>query len=79
VRISKDLSIIHIVTIPSNLAAFVEMVAPVSPILVIFLQFTTGQQMAEFIGDSNDLQHMRREASRGLFETLVTACRPYYQ
>jgi len=35
--------------------------------------------MAEFIGDSNDLRHKRREASRGLFEMLVTACRAYYQ
>jgi len=49
------------------------------PILVNFLRFTTDQQIAEIIDNSNHLQHMRREVSGGLFETLVTICMAYYQ
>ena len=56
-----------------------EMAASISPILVNFLQFAPGQKIAEIIGDSNDSQHLRREVSRGLFETLVTICGAYYQ
>jgi len=63
----------------ADLAAFEGMAASTWPILVNFLRFTAGQQMAEFIGDSNDSRHMRREASRGLFETLVKVCRADYQ
>jgi hypothetical protein len=61
VRILQDLAVIYLVTNLANLAAFVEMAASISPILVNFLRFTTGQKMAEIIGDSNDLQHKRRE------------------
>jgi hypothetical protein len=75
----KDLSVIHVVTNPADLAVIVEMLASTWPILVNFLRFATGQQTAKIIGDSNDLQHKRRGVSRGLFETLVTVLRPYYQ
>ena len=60
-RIPKDLSINQYVTIPADLAGFVEMVAPISPISVNFLRFGTGQQMAEFIGNSDDLRQSVRE------------------
>ncbi len=53
--------------------------AAAGPISVIFLRFTTGHQIAEIIGNSNDLQHMRRAVSRGLFETLVTVYSVDYQ
>jgi hypothetical protein len=79
VRIPKDLSVIHIVTIPPDLVPFVEMAESKWPILVNFLRFTTGQQRAEFIDNSNELRQMGREVSRGLFETLVTVCKTYYQ
>ena len=77
-RIPKDLSVTHLVTIPVDLTAFAEIAASAWPILVIFLRFTTGHQIAEIIGNSNDSQRMRREVSRGLFETLVAACIAYY-
>ncbi len=79
IRIPKGLSVTQLVTIPADLAAFVEVAASISPISVIFLRFTTGQEIAEFIDDSNDLQHLRRDVSRGSFETLVTVCSSYYQ
>jgi hypothetical protein len=53
--------------------------AAAGPISVNFLRFGTGHQIAEIIGNSNDLQHMRREVSRGLFETLIAVCRADYQ
>ena len=77
--ILRDLAVIHIVTIPADLAVFVELATSISPILVYFLRFATGQQIAEIIGNPNDFQHMRREVSRGLFETLVAVCIAYYQ
>jgi hypothetical protein len=49
----------------------VEIAASISPISVIFLRFATGQRIGEIIGNSNDLQHMRREVPRGLTVQVV--------
>jgi hypothetical protein len=61
VQILKDLSVTQLVTIPADLAEFVEMATSISPILVFFLRFTSGQQMAEVIGNSDDLRQSGRE------------------
>ncbi len=55
-----------------------ELAASTCPISVHFLRFISGQQIAEIVDNSNDLQHLRREVSRGLFETLVEVCTAYY-
>jgi hypothetical protein len=61
VRILRDLAVIIVVTIPVDLTAFVEMAASISPISVNFLRFATGQQMAKFIGHSDELRQSERE------------------
>ena len=60
-RIPKDLSVIHIVTNPTDLAVYVEIAASTCPISVNLLRFGTSRQRARIIGDSNDSQHKRRE------------------
>ena len=60
-RIPNDLSVIHIVTNPTDLAVYVEIPASTCPISVNSLRFGTSRQRGRIIDDSNDSQHKRRE------------------
>lgn len=60
-RILKGLGVVGIVIILADLAAFVQMVASISPISVNSLRFTTGHQSTTIIGNSIESRQSRRE------------------